>query len=123
MAPKAPKRIWAYTRDDRTDWDSWKWIGAFGGGYSFLYKPSDMDRGPQWIRKIIYQMDEDWEGTAASDVYYVINGKVYSYGIVPVFVETGNAKVDVLRRKRFRNTKKTPVPEQSWWMKLRNLAK
>ena len=99
MTSKGVWRIWG----TKTTWDNWQWIGGYGGGYAFHYKDTDMNGVPRWVQDAFKRLlggAMDMEGAASSHCYYELAGKNYKYRIVPLFVEQGAAKINILRRKK-----------------------
>ena len=85
----------------RTDWDSWKWVGGQGGGYSFNYREADMDAVPEWVQRIVNTIGIDERiATAEEHLCLELVGKKYIYRLVPELVEQGCAVVTILRREK-----------------------
>lgn len=81
---------------------TWKWIGGWGGGYSFSYKESDLDAVPKWVRNVLDQLlrVDDIVAAAYDRRHWKVTGKKYIYKLEPELVEQGNALVNILRREK-----------------------
>ena len=132
VMPRATtKKVWKHSGIDRVDKVEWDWIGSFAVHDSVRGEVPALNRVPQWVRKVIEEMEGDWWEDAIKDVYYVINGKVYSYAVVPYYgTYRGDWTVGIWRRLRERipntpkNTSKVEggsKPNKSLLTKLRSI--